>query len=171
VNRASIWSLPSLIKSCAFGLRATVSSWLHFSWLLLGLELSLLQCCSVLLSPLCWNRRSLYLGFCATACLVSIGSVLSEIACMLLECASSLACCSSMAISSFSVSVCQHYAVSDIMTTIRALDVGMTRTCLRDHVRARAHNSRLGALVATGAALFLTTSLAIDCTCVDKQNV
>ena len=38
-------------------------------------------------------------------------------------------------------------------------------------VRARAHNSRLGALVATGAALFLTTSLAIDCTCVDKQNV
>ena len=45
------------------------------------------------------------------------------------------------------------------MTTIRALDVGMTRTCLRDHVRARAHNSRLGVLVATGAALFLTTSL------------
>ena len=48
------------------------------------------------------------------------------------------------------------------------LDVTYGRSC---GVRARAHNSRLGVLVATGAALFLTTSLAIDCTCVDKQNV
>ena len=57
------------------------------------------------------------------------------------------------------------------MTTIRALDVGMSRSCLREHVRARAHNSRLGVLIATEAALFLTARLAIDCTCVDKQKV